>query len=39
MESAKKDSKLPIDATNLDVADKKALENAIKPKVKAKHDE
>jgi hypothetical protein len=39
MESAKKDSKLQVDATNIEVADKKALENAIKPKVKAKHDE
>ena len=39
MESAKKDFKLQIDATNIEVADKKALENAIKPKIKAKHDE
>jgi len=39
MESSKKDSKLPVDATNIEVADNKALENAIKPKVKARHDE
>jgi len=38
MESSKKYSKLQVDATNIKVVDKKAFENAIKPKVKAKYD-